>query len=92
MSDDTSIPIDPTQCQSIRPNPKWSPFALGENSTDRARMIRCWVSQPRWVAMRVDPTDKLPAGMSLCADCKEVMERQMPVGVRYQRLAREETP
>lgn len=82
------LPIDPKQCQSLKPNPEFGPFRFGPDAAQSQRYLRC-LHKPKWVAMHIGPITGAPAGMSLCHECKVVMEKQLPVGIVYQRLMRE---
>ena len=75
-------PIDAKQCQCDKPT-NMNFMTFGKKPTH----VRCQ-EEPTCIAIEVNPDakDGLRGGMSLCDNCRKVLEIQHPDKVTYQKL------
>lgn len=68
-------PPDHRQCQAEKPNPDYGPFRFGGSTK---KLVRC-TSEAAFIAKEKTPAkDGLRGSMSVCVECRGVMEKQMP--------------
>lgn len=77
-------PPDQKRCQAEKPNGVTFMTYGG-----RFEMVRC-TNAPRWIATEIEiGKDGKRGGMSLCADCRAVLEMQMPRYATFRPIRRQ---